>query len=105
MSILTPLQKEVMERFLTNFKAGGVKACEAMVSDLAAEVALAVAVSDGAEEAKHETILEQEKMTIEEIVARMRMLNDIPTAAADAMSRYSFALYLLNIVKKGLGLA
>jgi len=81
---------------MTNLENGGIEACRAMVNDLAVEAGMTEAAADGATDIQHETIMAQDDMTTGELIDRVQMTNEVSAAATDAISRHSFALFLLH---------
>src|SRR5690349_8609749 len=99
MSELSPLLQEVQDQFVVNYKNGGVTACRNMVDDLAQEAELAKSVSKGTTEIDSETIQLQDALPTYEVDDRLELTRGIRRDAMKAMSRYSFALFLLDAVE------
>ncbi len=96
MSEMTPLEESVLKQFLTNLQNGGIAACRAMVNDLAAEAGMTNAVSDGAQAVQDEAILAQDSLPMATVVDSALTGNEAAKASIDAMTRHSFALFLLH---------
>lgn len=100
MEDLSPALQEVKGAFITNYANGGVEACRAMVADLAQEVELAEAVAGGAPAIDHDTIELQIILPPEEVRSRLELTTGVVRDHTTAMSRHSFALFLLGVVDK-----
>ncbi len=96
---LSPHLQEIQDRFLTNYGNGGLDACRDMVADLAQEAELAKAVSGGTSDLDSETIQLQDVLPADEVDDRMELTRGIHRDALRALSRYSFALFLLQTVE------
>lgn len=98
MAELLPDLQVVQDSFMTNYAIGGIEACRTMVADLAQEASLIGAVADGADVIDAETAELQTVIPPEEVIDRLEMTSGVIRDHNKAMSRHSFALFLLGIV-------
>src|SRR3990167_7742731 len=99
-SELSPELQEIKDRFMVNYANGGLPAVKQMVVDLAVEAEGARAFADGAHDVQHEAIMAQDDTGISETVRTVVMANEITRDSTTAMSRHSFASFLLGVVKE-----
>jgi hypothetical protein len=91
---------DVQDRFITNFTEGGLPACRRMVADLKAEMEAAQAIEGATDDINLETILAQGNLSDEEIAERFSTTLGITDAFISAMTRHSFAAFLLDVAEK-----
>lgn len=97
---LPPNLQEIRDAFIANYANGGVEACRTMVEDLAQEAELAKAVTGGTQLLDDETIALQTVLPPEEVISRLELTRGVTVDYSIAMSRHSFALFLLGVVDR-----
>lgn len=97
---LSPDLQEIKDRFVVNYTNGGLPAVEQMVEDLATEARGADAFADAANDVQHDALMNQTTLDTSEVVRTVDMANHVTRDRATTLSRHSFALFLLDTVKK-----
>lgn len=96
---LSPDLQEIKDRFIVNYTNGGLPAIEQMVEDLATEAHGAGAFAEAARDVEHDAIMSQATLDTSEVVRTVDMSNQVTRDSTTALSRHSFALFLLGAVK------
>jgi hypothetical protein len=92
--------QEILDAFKTNYLNGGIAACRTMVADLEAEASMAKATSGAVNGIDSETIQLQDVIPTSVVLSRLEMTRSVSKDTMTAISRYSFALYLLDVFEK-----
>lgn len=99
---LSEILRDVQIDFSTNYRNGGIEACRAMVINLARKVAEINASTDANQEIAGETIANQNELSAQTVLVRMELLEGSMRNYITAVSRHSFALFLLHGLEKHL---
>ena len=97
---LSPDLQEIKERFIVNYMNGGLPAVEQMVEDLATEAQGASTFADVACDVEHDALMSLATLDRSEVVRTVDMANHLRRDSTIALSRHSFALFLLGEAKK-----
>jgi len=97
---LSPQLQDIHDRFMVNYAQGGLPAVEQMVADLAPEVDGAHALAGGAKLIEDDAISAQAAISDEDLRDTIRMTHEITRDSRSAMSRHSYASWLLGIVQE-----
>lgn len=99
MGSLSPELKEVSDSFSNAYAEGGIEACRDLVANLQQESELIKAAAEGVNSIDNDTVILASVLPPEETYDRLKFTEGIIKDTRRALSRYSFALFLLNVIE------